>query len=155
MKKLFLICCFWMVTMLNGYAQLKVYSFEEVAQLSQVNPKPIVVFVHTSWCKFCKMMEQTTFKNKKVIEELNQRFYFVSLDAETRNAIWFNDHLFQFKPTGTTTGVHELATALATINGIVSYPTLSILDTELSIVFQKNAYLDAKTVLLVLAQFNH
>ena len=136
-----------------SYAQLRTHTFEEVEQLSIKEPKPIVVFVHTSWCKFCKMMEHSTFKNKNVIEELNAHFYFVSLDAETRSNIWFNEHQFQFKPTGTTTGIHELATALATIDGVVSYPTLTVLDSESTIMFQKNSYLDAKTVLLVLKQF--
>jgi thiol:disulfide interchange protein len=31
------------------------------------NPKPIVVFVHTSWCKYCKMMENITFKTQKLL----------------------------------------------------------------------------------------
>lgn len=150
-KILLSLLLFWAIP--SSFAQLKSYSFEEVEQLTKTNPKPIVVFVHTSWCKICKMMEQSTFKNSEVINELNTNFYFVPLDAETKRDIWFNEHQFQFKPTGTTTGVHELATALATIDGVVSYPTLTVLDLERTIVFQKNSYLDAKTVLLVLKQF--
>lgn len=150
-KILLSLLLFWAIP--SSFAQLKSYSFEEAEQLTKTNPKPIVVFVHTSWCKICKMMEQSTFKNSEVINELNTNFYFVPLDAETKRDIWFNEHQFQFKPTGTTTGVHELATALATIDGVVSYPTLTVLDLERTIVFQKNSYLDAKTVLLVLKQF--
>lgn len=150
-KILLSLMLFWAIP--SSFAQLKSYSFEEAEQLTKTNPKPIVVFVHTSWCKICKMMEQSTFKNSEVINELNTNFYFVPLDTETKRDIWFNEHQFQFKPTGTTTGVHELATALATIDGVVSYPTLTVLDLERTIVFQKNSYLDAKTVLLVLKQF--
>ncbi len=153
MKKIILLCCLWMIPMFCSYAQLKVYSFEEVVSLSKENPKPIMVFVHTSWCKYCKMMEQTTFKNMEVIQELNANYYFVSLDAESKKEIWFNQHLFRFKPTGTNTGIHELATALGSIDGIVSYPTLSILDTELTIVFQKSSYMNSKTCLSVLQNY--
>ena len=152
-KTLLSLMLFWAIP--SSFAQLKSYSFEEAEQRTKTDPKPIVVFVHTSWCKICKMMEQSTFKNSEVIDELNTNFYFVPLDAETKRDIWFNEHQFQFKPIGTTTGVHELATALATIDGVVSYPTLTVLDLERTIVFQKNSYLDAKTFLLVFEQLRH
>lgn len=153
MNKIILILFFWMVSLSSSIAQLKIHSFEQAEKLTQENPKPIVVFIQTSWCKFCKMMENSTFKNKAVINELNTQYYFVSLDAETKKEIQFNQHTFQFKPTGTTTGIHELATALATIGGVVSYPTLTILDIQHQIIFQKSSYLNPKTVLSVLQQF--
>jgi uncharacterized protein YyaL (SSP411 family) len=56
----------------SGFAQLKTYSFQEAEKLSVENPKPIVVFVHTSWCKYCKMMENITLKNTEVISILNE-----------------------------------------------------------------------------------
>jgi hypothetical protein len=40
---------------------------------------------------------------------------FYLFDAETKEAITYNDHTFYFKPNGTKDGIHELATALATI----------------------------------------
>jgi hypothetical protein len=63
-------------------------------------------------------------------------FYF--FDAETKEAT-YNDHTFYFKPNGTDTGIHELATALATINDRVVYPTLTILGTDDSIIFQQHS----------------
>jgi thiol:disulfide interchange protein len=50
----------------SGFAQLKSY-FKRQKKLSAENPKPIVVFVHTSWCKYCKMMENITFKTQKLL----------------------------------------------------------------------------------------
>jgi thioredoxin-related protein len=134
----------------SGFAQLKTYSFEEVEKLSREKPKPIVVFIHTSWCKYCKMMEHATFKNQDIITLLNDNFYFISLDAESKNNITFNGHTFKFKPTGQNTGIHELATALATIDGEVVYPTITILDAEFSIVFQKHSFLNAKGLIPIL-----
>jgi hypothetical protein len=67
------------------------------------------------------MMENSTLK-KPVIKELNENFYFISFDAETKQDITFNNHTFRFKPTGTNTGIHELATALATIDDQVFIP---------------------------------
>ena len=139
---------FWAIP--SGFAQLKIHSFEEAEKLSKENPKPFVIFIHTSWCKYCKMMENTTFKKEEIIHELNANYYFIPLDAESKNEIWFNQTAFYFKPTGTNTGVHELATALATIEGVISYPTLTILDSNNDIVFQKNSVIKSDLLLSVL-----
>lgn len=139
---------FWVMP--SGFAQLKTYTFEEAEQLSKENPKPIVVFVHTDWCKYCKMMENSTFKNADIINLLNDKFYFVSFDAETKNDITFKNHTFKFYPTGQNTGIHELATALATVNNHIAYPTITILDCDYSILFQKQSYLKNKELLSIL-----
>ncbi|SDW05878.1 thioredoxin family protein [Flavobacterium degerlachei] len=134
----------------SGFAQLKTHSFTEVEQLSKEKPKPIVVYIHTSWCKYCKIMEMSTFNNPAIIKELNENFYFISFDAESKKEITFNNHTFQFKPTGTNTGIHELATALATIDKQVVYPTLTVLDTDNAILFQQHSYINAKALLRIL-----
>lgn len=139
-----------MLAIQSGFAQLKTYSFEEVEKLSVENPKPIVVFIYTSWCKYCKMMENTTFKNRGIINLLNNNFYFVELDAENKSNITFNKNTFKFKPTGQKTGVHELATALATIDDQIAYPTISVLDVDYSILFQKHSYIKTKDLISIL-----
>ena len=143
-----LLVFFWAIP--SGFAQLKTYSFEEAEKLSKENPKPFVIFIHTSWCNYCKMMENSTFKNPEIIKILNTDFYFISLDAESKTAIHFNNHTFQFKPKGENTGIHELATELATIDSEVVYPTLIILNPDFSIVFQKHSFLNVKELLVVL-----
>ena len=111
---------FWAIP--SGFAQLKNYTFEEAEKLSKENPKPFVIFIHTSWCKYCKMMENSTFKNNDIITILNDNFYFIPFDSESKQEITFNNHTFKFQPHGTNTGIHELATALATMNSLVVYP---------------------------------
>lgn len=134
----------------SGFAQLRSYSFEEAEKLSKENPKPFVVFVHTSWCNYCKMMENSTFKNPEIIKLLNTDFYFISLDAESKEDIHFNNHTFSFKPNGQNTGIHELATELATIDSQVIYPTITILQPDFSIMFQKHSFLSSNQLLAVL-----
>lgn len=148
-KRLFiLLLFFWAIP--SGFAQLKIHTFEEAEQLAAENPKPFVVFTHTSWCKFCKMMENSTFKNVEISNKLNDSFYFIALDAENKQDIRFNKHTFQYQPTGTNTGIHELATALAADKNQVIYPTLTILGPDYSIVFQQASYLKAQDLLMVL-----
>jgi thioredoxin-related protein len=143
-----LLIFFWAIP--SGFAQLKTHSFEEGEKLSEENPKPFVIFIHTSWCKYCKMMENSTFKNPEIIKILNTDFYFIALDAESKDDIHFNNTVFKFKPKGHKTGIHELATELATINSEVVYPTLTILQTDFSIIFQKHSFLNVKELLIIL-----
>lgn len=150
MKKLLCILLIFFWTIPSSFAQLKIHTFEEAEKLSKENPKPYVVFIHTSWCNYCKMMENSTFKNSEIIGILNTDFYFISFDAESKEDIRFNNHTFQFRPKGQNTGIHELATALATINSQVVYPTITVLQTDFSIVFQKHSFLNVKELLSIL-----
>jgi thioredoxin-related protein len=143
-----LLIFFWVIP--SGFAQLKTYTFEQAEELTKHQPKPLVIFVHTSWCNYCKMMENSTFKNPEIINLLNNDFYFISLDAESKEEILFNNHTFKFKPKGQNTGIHELATALATIDSEVIYPTITILESDFSILFQKHSFLNAKAMLTIL-----
>jgi thioredoxin-related protein len=149
-QKLFILL--FLLVAFSGFAQLKTYTFSEAEKLEQQQPKPIFVFVHTSWCKYCKMMENSTFKNPEVIQLLNDNFYFVSLDAEDKSPILFKNHAFKFKPKGQNSGVHELAEELGTVDGVITYPTFSILDKNNTILLQISEYTDAKTMVGLLTE---
>ena len=152
MKKRFYILLIFFCIIPSSYAQLKTYTFEEAEKVVKENPKPYVVFIHTSWCNYCKMMENSTFKNQEIITILNDNFYFISFDAESKDDIHFNNHTFQFIPKGQNTGIHELATELATINSQVVYPTVTILKSDFSIVFQKHSFLSSKELTAILTK---
>lgn len=141
MKK-FLIVMFILIANQN-FAQLKTHTFEQAEQLSIENPKPFVIFIHTSWCKYCKMMENSTFKNKEVIHRLNENYYFISFDAEDKNDISFNNHVFKFKPKGANSGIHQLAEALSN----QTYPTITILNPDYTVLTQIESFVNAKQLL--------
>lgn len=150
MKKWFLILA--LVTAVPTFAQLKTHTFEEAEKLASDAPRPYVIFIHTDWCKFCKMMENTTFKNKEIIVALNRNFYFISFDAENKKDVLFNKTVFKFKPKGNNSGIHELATALAEKNGDTTYPAITILNSDYSIAIQLQSYINAKDLLQVLGK---
>jgi len=146
MKK-FLILFFILIANQN-FAQLKTHTFEEAEQRSIEDPKPFVIFIHTSWCKYCKMMENSTFKNEEVIRQLNDKFYFISFDAETKSDISFNNHIFKFRPKGTNSGIHELAESLSN----QTYPTITILNPDHSIELQLQSFVNAENLFEILGQ---
>lgn len=134
----------------QSFAQIEFQNFESIEDIIKEKPKPVVVFIHTDWCMYCKSMEKTTFTNEEVIRKLNTDFYFISLNAETKEVIRFGNQDFKFIPNGPKTGVHQLALELATINNKIAYPTITILNPNYDIIFQHASFLNAKQLNKVL-----
>ena len=141
--------CFTVLSSYN-YAQLPHTSFSQLDSLQKKEPRNVVVFIHTDWCKYCRAMEETTFKNPAVVKILSSKFYFVSLNAEKKQDIFFNGHIFKFKPTGSGTGVHELAEQLGTVKGDMVFPTLCFLNNENEIFYQNRDYINARDLKAIL-----
>ena len=73
----------------KGKEVLNIFTFEEVEEIHQQIPKPILVFLYTDWCKICFGMKKTTFKDQEVIKLLNNNFYFIKLNAEKKKKLLF------------------------------------------------------------------
>ena len=132
---------------------LQIFTFPEVEKLQQQIPKPIVVFIYTDWCKICYGMKKNTFKNDRIISFLNDHFYFVNLNAEDKDNITFLGKTFVYKPSGTKSGMHELAKELGSINGQISYPTTTILNSDFEIDAQVNGYINSNKMSAVLKKY--
>ena len=122
--------------------QLVQHSFEGVDSLSKIEEKPIVVMLHTDWCQYCQLMKNTTLKDEKVIKRLNSDFYFISFNAEFKEAVLYQGHSFQFKSNGSGTGVHELAEMIGKVDGKLSYPTIAVLNSKNEILYQYAGAMD-------------
>jgi thioredoxin-related protein len=125
------------------FAQIKTVRFEQIDSLQKIEKRNVVVFIHTDWCKYCQTMQNTTFKNDSIIYKLNTQFYFIDLNAEQKENIVFNGRTFKYKPTGTNTGIHELAEQLATEDIQVAYPTLCFLNSNKEIIFQYYQFINS------------
>ncbi len=148
--KIILLIAASMVLPQISFSQIKAVKFEQLDSLQKTEKRPVVVFLHTSWCKYCGTMKNTTFKNDEVINMLNQKFYFVSLNVEEKQDIPFRGHRFEYKPTGANTGINELAEQLGTIDGQVSYPSICFLNADYEIIYQKKGFVAAKDFLAIL-----
>jgi thioredoxin-related protein len=137
----FCICVFLQAQSL--FAQIKTVRFEQIDSLQKIEKRNVVVFIHTDWCKYCQTMQNTTFKNDSIIYKLNTQFYFIDLNAEQKENIVFNGRTFKYKPTGTNTGIHELAEQLATVDNQVAYPTLCFLNSNKEIIFQYYQFINS------------
>ncbi|MBK6931443.1 MAG: DUF255 domain-containing protein [Saprospirales bacterium] len=105
---------------------LKWYTWEEAVALNRTKPKKICVDIYTNWCRYCKMMDQSTFPDANVAAYLAANFYPVKLNAEQREDIRFNDETFKYVSDKRGHGVHSLAYAL--LDGKMSYPSMVYLN---------------------------
>jgi uncharacterized protein YyaL (SSP411 family) len=130
------------------FSQIKNHQFEEIENLQKSRNQNIIIFIKTDWCNYCKAMENTTFKNQKVAESINQNYYFIDFDAEEKRDIDFSGKTFRYKPTGINTGIHELIETLTEEK--TTYPSLIILNPQNEIIFQYNGYLKSSELLDIL-----
>jgi len=131
-------------------SDLQTYEVEQVEGLLKEEARPLVVFLHADWCKFCENMKQTTLRHAQVVQTLNRQFYFVSFDGEQSAPVDFAGQTFSYRPNGRDSGTHELALELGTVNGELSYPTLTLLNPNYEIIFQHSGFLKADEVLDIL-----
>ena len=73
-----------------SFSQIKIIQFEQIDSLQRIEKRNVAVFIHTDWCKYCQTMQNTTFKNDSIIKVLNNKFYFIDLNAEEKRNVIFN-----------------------------------------------------------------
>jgi len=145
MLRILIIFIFVLIRVSNLPAQNRIVKFEEIKALQLNTPKPIVVLIMTSWCKYCHAMKNTMTKNKNVATLLNEKFYTVFLDAEDKNDITFAGRNFKHKA-----GLHDLARELGTIKGQISYPTITVLNLKNEIIYQHDGFLSPRAMFSIL-----
>lgn len=106
------------------------YTFSEAVALQKKKPKMIMVDIYTSWCGPCKMMSANTFGHEKIAKYLNENFYPVKFNAETRDSVAFNGAVFKNRnPEGTPRPVHDFAASI--LDGKLVYPSIVFLNEEI------------------------
>ncbi len=111
-------------------------TFEEAVKLCQKEPRKIIVDVYTDWCGWCKRMDATTFSNPVIVKYVNEKFYAVKFNAETRDTIRFDGNAFGYVKEYK---ANEFAVSL--LNGKMSYPTTVYLNEKFEVLSPVPGYL--------------
>ena len=122
--------------------EVKWIAFEELPEQMRVERRPVLIFLYTDWCKFCALQKNNTFTNTSIVNTLNENYYCLRLNGESKKEIAFLNRTYQFKATGTNTGQHELATLLGKQDGQLSYPTTVILSENNQLLERVSGFLD-------------
>ncbi len=110
--------------------------------------RPLLIDLYTDWCGWCKVMDKKTYTNAKVIAYLQQHFYPVKLNAETRETISWNNKQYNFNSQNRTNDF-----AIFLTYGRLSYPTTVIIPTDNSGPQPIPGYLEPKDLELIVRYF--
>lgn len=109
-------------------AEIKWYTLEEAVEANKIEKRKFAMDIYTSWCHWCKVMDKETFTDPEVIKYLNENFYAVKFDGESKEKINFQGKEFKFVQAGRR-GINTLAYYL--LDGRAAYPTIVYLDENL------------------------
>jgi len=62
-------------------------NFSEGLQKAKQEDKPVMVDFYADWCGPCRMMDQITYEDEKVIEEVMKNFVPVKVDVDVEQAL--------------------------------------------------------------------
>ncbi len=116
-------------------------SWEDMIQKQKVEKRKVIIDLYTDWCGWCKRMDKTTFRNPVIVDYINKKYYAVKFNAEQREDVNFDGHIFKFVKQGRR-GYHEFAAALTQNN--LSYPTYVFLTDNMQILQVFAGYQQAK-----------
>jgi thioredoxin-related protein len=152
MKKKNLLFVALLIFGFNAFAQPNSIHWMTIEQAQKANlqqPKKIFVDVYTDWCGWCKRLDATTYRDETVIDYINQNFYAVKLNAETKDTVTFNGTKFGFLPDMKVNGA-----AVQIMGGqLVGYPTTSYVDENGKILSAVPGYLSSHDLLKILHYF--
>ncbi len=97
--------------------EVKWMSFAEMQEAYAKEPRPILIDMYTNWCGWCKVMDKNTYQHSKVAAYINEHYYAVKFDAESKEEISFNGKKYAYNPRYKT---HDLAMELSF--GRLEYP---------------------------------
>ncbi|SMD33762.1 Thioredoxin-like domain-containing protein [Reichenbachiella faecimaris] len=96
----------------NNDEQINWNDLESAQTLSIESPRPIFIEFTAKWCGWCKKMEKTTFRDDKVIDLLNEKFYAVKVDFDSPTLIEFQGENFTGKQLAKHFGISGLPTMI-------------------------------------------
>lgn len=120
---------------------IKWMTWKEAQEAEKKEHRKIFVDVYTGWCGWCKRMDASTFTNPVIVKYVNDNFYAVKFDAETKEEINFKGKSYKFVSEGMQ-GYNELAAEI--LNNQMSYPTSVYLDENLDEIFPVPGYQESK-----------
>lgn len=153
MRLLFIIFPFFLLSADNYPSQNRIdwLTWEEAVALNEKEPRKMFVDIYTDWCGWCRKLDQTTFIDPHVVKLMNEKYYAVKLDAETKDTINYKGKALINPEPQRKKSIHPLAMGL--LQNRASFPTVVFLDENQQLIQGIPGYLDAKSFYPILSYF--
>jgi thioredoxin-related protein len=114
------------------------YGFNEGIKKAQTEKKKVVMDFYTSWCGWCKTMDEKVFAEKRVSAYLREKYICIRINAEDEDG------------TLTFQGKTYTPVKLTMAFGVQGFPSVAFLDKELKPITIIPGYVPADTFLKIL-----
>ncbi len=128
--------------------KIKWMTLAEAEAAMKNEKRPILIDLYTDWCGWCKVMDKKTYSNQSVINYLQEKFYPVKLNAETKDNVKWGDKIYRLSSDNRTNDI-----ALYLTYGRLSYPTTVIIPVDDSGPQPVPGYHDPKEFELIVRYF--
>ena len=119
-------------------------------QISNNEGKLFLVDVYTEWCGWCKVMDEKTFTDPKIIMFLDENYHSIKFDAESRANIQFENNSYNWIKKGRN-GTNELA--IEWLGNELTYPAYVFLNKDKKPIGVSRGFMPPEEFLKDLKQF--
>src|SRR5690606_31335511 len=102
--------------------------------------------LYTDWCGVCAIQDKKIRKNDELVSLLENEFYYVRFNAESKENFILNGIKFENKDSK----IHEFAKAVSSDSN--AFPAWVIMNSEFEIIFQYNGLIEPKNLKSILLE---
>lgn len=121
----------------GGGAKTEWTGFDQAMSRASAEKRFVITDYYTSWCKWCKVMDEKTYTDPGVAEAVSKNFVAVKIDGESQEKLTYQ-------------GKEMSQTDLTQLLKVEGFPTTVIMDPQGKVLVQIAGYIDAPNYLKML-----